>query len=912
MRIAVVLGCAQRYNIIRLSSLVLKLVILHVCERGNIMDKKAKKTDEIFNNIETDSKELNKALVELGLKGIISRNNNELVFNASNPFIKEILDNVPGGIAICEIDDEVNPLYVNESVLHMFGYSKFKNGKSKQHKNISALEDDLKKLIKDINNALIKNNPIESILRVKNEDDSLSYMLVKGAKIGNKNGNPVIISIIVDITKEINIENDLKYRINYDSLTDMYNKDEFYKKTQDMLLNNIDKEYDIISLNIDRFKLINDLFGMEEGDKLLKYISDMLKKEVDFTYETCGRLYADNFAICKLREEGYEENLVESLKKYLSLYPLDLNISMCFGIYRVDSRDISVVSMCDRANMALKNIKGSYKKIYAYYEETHRNALLEEQEIINDMNNALKNEEFEVYFQPKYVLSNIKLTGAEALVRWRHPKKGMISPTKFIPVFEKSGFIITMDEYVWEFTCKKIREWLDLGLSVVPISVNVSRVDIYNPKLCENLKGLLDKYNIPINLLELEITETAYTENPAQLIEAVSKLKKLGFTVEMDDFGTGYSSLNMLNQVPVDVLKLDLRFLKSTKFYGRSANILNSVVSMAKWLNLPVVAEGIETKEQVAFLKSIGCNKGQGFYFAKPMPYNQFEELLYNSDNSDNFEDNDLSESFVDIEEFWNPNSQVNVLFNSFVGGLGIFELKGRSFDILRVNDRFYEIMNLDRDTIYNISPRLKEYIVKEDKYLFFKKLEQAKSEKGETIIETRLINPKTNELMYILFRMRVILNNPERTLFLGSVDNFTNQKIAQNKLKSNDERYEHVMELTEDIIFEYDMITMKIICSSNLKKKFGKIPVRASWMQSVIDSGIIQDKDIEEFSSLFRKIKYENVPSITAKYQVKNSKNQYIWCIISAKGVYDKKNKLIKIVGIISDVEAMRSRLGE
>ncbi len=871
------------------------------------MDKKA---NCVFNNIETDKEVLSKALIELGLGEVINKNDNELVFNTSNQYLKEILDSIPGGIAIYEIDDKVKPLYVNKEILRIFGYTRFENGKSKQVVNIATIEEDLVKVKCMIDEAIKNNSIIESTFRLKNPDDSISHLLIKGVQIGSKNGHPIIISIIIDVTKEVKIENDLKYRIAYDSVTDIFNKDEFYIRTKDMLLKNPEKEYDIISLDVDRFKLINDLFGMDEGDSLLRYIANVLKKELDNTYETCGRLYADNFAICKLREIGYEERLVETLMKYLSLYPLDLNISICLGIYRVDNTDISVVNMCDRANMALKNIKGNFKKRYALYEEIHRNVLLEEQEIINDMNNALKNGQFDVYFQPKYFLSNAKLTGAEALVRWMHPKKGMIPPNKFISVFEKSGFITTMDEYVWEFTCKKIREWLDLGLPVVPISVNVSRVDIYNPKLCENLKELLDKYNIPINLLELEITETAYTENPSQLIDAVHKLKKIGFTVEMDDFGTGYSSLNMLNQVPVDVLKLDLRFLKPTKVYGRGANILNSVVSMAKWLNLPVVAEGIETKEQVAFLKSIGCNKGQGFYFAKPMPHKQFEELLYDTDKCDNFNDNDLSKFFINLDELWNPNSQINVLFDSFVGGLGVFELKGKNFHILRFNDRFNEIMDLDRDTIYNISPRLLDYIVKADKTMFLKKLDQVKKENGEVIIETRFTNPDTNELMYIVFRMRVILNNSERTLFLGSVDNFTEQRLAQNKLKSSEERYESIMELTDDIVFEYDLENMKIIHSKNFKKKFGKISVKNSWLQSVIDSGIIQSQDIDKFSNMFRRIKYGNETTVNGKFYVKNIKNEYNWCVISAKGIYDKKNNLTKIVGIISDIDAMKNRL--
>ncbi len=686
--------------------------------------------------------------------------------------------------------------------------------------------------------------------------------------------------------------------------------EEFYGKTQDILSENFDTEYDIISLNIDRFKVINDLYGTDEGDKLLIYICYILKSLTDSEYESFSRLYADNFAICKIREDGYEERFAKSLKHHLSMYPLDINISMCFGIYRVENRDLSVSSMFDRANMALKSVKGSYNRIYSYYEETHRNSLLEEQEIINDMHNALKNGEFKVYYQPKYILSDTKLAGAEALVRWIHPKKGMIQPQKFIPIFEKTGFITDMDEYVWEFTCKSLRKWIDAGLPIVPISVNVSRIDIYNPNLCRNLKALIDKYNIPIKLLELEITETSYMENPTQLIETVIKLKKLGFTVEMDDFGTGYSSLNMLNQVPVDVLKLDLRFMKSVNSEGRSANILNSIVSMAKWLDLPVVAEGVETKEQVEFLKSIGCNKGQGYYFAKPMPCKDFEELLSTNDNHSKADGYKMPETFVDLHEFWDPNSQVNILFNSFIGGLGIFELKGNNFDILRVNDRFYEVIDIDIDTLYKMVPRLREYINQDDRLVFYERLDQAKKDNGEATLEFRITNILTNKLMYLFLRMRVILNSPERTLFLGSVDNITEEKIAQEALRHNEERYQHVLEMTGDIIFEYDLQTRKMVNFSSFVKEFGATPFTSSLIQSLIDFKIIQNKDVEEFTDTFMKIVNDPQCVVKSKFQLRNINNQYNWYAISARGIYDEGNNLTKVIGVVSNIEDIKNRL--
>ncbi|MEG1799761.1 MAG: EAL domain-containing protein, partial [Synergistaceae bacterium] len=210
-------------------------------------------------------------------------------------------------------------------------------------------------------------------------------------------------------------------------------------------------------------------------------------------------------------------------------------------------------------------------------------------------------------FQPKYNLKTEQLAGAEALVRWMHPKRGIMAPAQFIPLFEKNGFITDLDLYIWEECCKKMRDWIDAGHLPIAVSVNVSRTDVYNPNLPELLVSLIRKYKLSPRNLHLEITETAYTENPEQLIEVVSRLKSLGFVIEMDDFGTGYSSLNMLSELPIDVLKLDIKFIQSEEKKGHSKSILSFIISLAKWLNLSVIAEGVETKAQVELLQSLNC-----------------------------------------------------------------------------------------------------------------------------------------------------------------------------------------------------------------------------------------------------------------------------------------------------------------
>ncbi len=276
--------------------------------------------------------------------------------------------------------------------------------------------------------------------------------------------------------------------------------------------------------------------------------------------------------------------------------------------------------------LAARSIKGQYGKYFAIYDDTLRNQLLREQAITDSMESALSQNQFLVYLQPKYRIKDEVLVGAEALVRWNHPVWGFLSPAEFIPLFEKNGFITRLDRFVWEKACAVLHDWDERGY--YPMSVNVSRADIYNEDLADTLVKIIEKYDLDPSRLHLEITESAYTENPKQIIDTVTTLRELGFVIEMDDFGSGYSSLNMLNDMPIDILKLDMKFIRSEMAKPKSQGILQFIINLASWMNLSVVAEGVETKAQLLRLTEIGCDYVQGYYFAKPMPCQEFEGLL--------------------------------------------------------------------------------------------------------------------------------------------------------------------------------------------------------------------------------------------------------------------------------------------
>lgn len=252
---------------------------------------------------------------------------------------------------------------------------------------------------------------------------------------------------------------------------------------------------------------------------------------------------------------------------------------------------------------------------------------VDEKFMTDSMKEALEKHQFQVYYQPKYDMKTEKVAGAEALVRWMHPEKGMISPRQFIPIFEKNGFITELDSYVWETVCQDMNKWKQQGYPAAAVSVNLSRKDLCNPRLLIILSDLLEKYKIPANYLHLEITENAYTDDYEKMIETVCELRKLGFMIEMDDFGSGSASLNMLAELPIDVLKLDMDFIQTETARASGKGILGFVISLAKWLNLSVVAEGVETPEQLTILQSMGCNFVQGYYYEKPMPEKEFAKF---------------------------------------------------------------------------------------------------------------------------------------------------------------------------------------------------------------------------------------------------------------------------------------------
>lgn len=412
-----------------------------------------------------------------------------------------------------------------------------------------------------------------------------------------------------------------------DSLTDLYNREAFYRRAARLMQEHMDEPYAIVYLDVSCFKVVNDLFRIETGNIVLKTAAYYFKAVVS-GHGVVGRLEADHFAICLPASQLNMDQFIAGLDSAVQSLGISHNIIFYAGVYPVEDQFLPVDQMCDRARMALERVRGSYIKRYSYYDKSMREQMLEEQMLVRDMEFGLQDGQFRIFLQPVYNLHTHHIVSAEALVRWQHPTSGLISPGKFIPLFERNGFIVRLDRFVWEAACRYLRRQLDMFGQVVPVSANVSRLNFYNEGLLEYMLSLIAKYELQPWMLKLEVTETAYTENPQQLSSAIKAFQAKGFKILMDDFGSGYSSLNMLKNLPVDVLKIDMGFVSDIENEGRARIIMEQVVHMAQLLGMEIVIEGVETKPQIDFLEKIGCEQIQGYYFAKPMAEADFTQLL--------------------------------------------------------------------------------------------------------------------------------------------------------------------------------------------------------------------------------------------------------------------------------------------
>lgn len=422
-----------------------------------------------------------------------------------------------------------------------------------------------------------------------------------------------------------------------DEVTGGHNLKRFYALAGKMLSVHPNTQYALVYTNILNFKVLNDQIGRENGDALLKLFNELVSKSL--TEEECiGRISADNFCIL-LKYDG-EERMLDRFgdwyrlsEKVMSERNLIWSMPYTeFGVYVIDNKSLTFHQMIDRGKLALRESTRTIENRirYGFYDEQARRQLFREKQLEDMMNYALEQGEFKVYLQPKYRLSDGKIGGAEALVRWHSQLEGMIYPDEFISLFEKNGFIVDLDIWVFKEVCKTIRSWKDRGLPVIKVSVNCSRVHFKDPDFMAPYMKIADEYGIEEGEIEIELTENMWLKSEDMLVKVIEKIRVAGFGCSMDDFGSGYSSLNMLQSIPVDTLKIDkIFFLGNCNELDRTEAVVGSIIKMSKALDMVTVAEGVEHIEQVEMLKRTGCDYIQGYVFAKPMPIDEFEKLAF-------------------------------------------------------------------------------------------------------------------------------------------------------------------------------------------------------------------------------------------------------------------------------------------
>ncbi|MCR5677447.1 MAG: EAL domain-containing protein [Agathobacter sp.] len=408
-----------------------------------------------------------------------------------------------------------------------------------------------------------------------------------------------------------------------DELTGLFTKQAFLRYATEMVEQNPDTDFAILGFNIENFKATNSQYGERMCDEFLAYIGAKVRRVIKTGIS--GRFSGDQFVVLFDNDEKNTIDRIEQISRVVFQHaPIPHQVAK-IGVYAPIDRNIEMARCCDRAFLAIREVKGVYHKNVAFYEEKMREQMINEQRIQDSMEKALAEEQFMVYYQPKHESISGEIAGAEALIRWNHPEFGFMQPNKFVPLFERNGFITELDSFVLKRVCEDIQRWQEKGIPVVPISVNVSRRDYLEEGWIDRQIEMIDKYGINHSLIHMEVTESLYAENTGVIIEQIHKLQKNDFLIEMDDFGAGYSSLGMLATFPLDVIKLDISFVRSIEI---NKVVIENIIKLAHKMGFKTVAEGAETEAQFHILRNLGCDFIQGYYFAKPLSCDKYEKYV--------------------------------------------------------------------------------------------------------------------------------------------------------------------------------------------------------------------------------------------------------------------------------------------
>ncbi len=615
--------------------------------------------------------------------------------------------------------------------------------------------------------------------------------------------DPIVMCYVQDIDswkrKEVEEQKRLQEkREETDSMTGLFRYGPFFEKAEQLLEKRPDAEYMMVAIDIEHFKLFNEWYGEEEGDRFLIKIGKHLKS-VELLYDSiAGYMGGDDFVIILPEDISILKGLEKEINNYVRQYGGNAGFLPAFGIYRIEDSSLSVSMMYDRAAIALNSVKGNYTKRIGWYDPGMKQKMEKDQLLLSEIQRALEKREFIFYLQPQCNMLTGKIIGLESLVRWHHPHRGIISPREFIPLLEQSGFITNLDIYIWEMVCRLLNTWIKAGKKLIPISVNMSRMDIYAINVAKKFKELVSKYGIDPKYLEIEITESAYAEDDDKIRSVLEDLRRAGFPVFMDDFGSGYSSLNMLKDVNVDVIKIDTKFLDMNEnSQSRGMGILETIVRMARVMQMKIIAEGVERKEQVDFLRNIGCIYGQGYYYYKPIPVEEAELLLMQEGNVDYGGIQARQPGQLKLEDLFNENITSEAMLNNMLGAIALYEVYEDQCEVLRVNQEYYRITGDNPAEMEERRWFLLNRVYKDDMDWVLNIFENAYSNPlrgGEGIF--RQYRPG-GELVWVHLRAFFLREQDDRRLYYGSVRDATEQMEQRQKLEDSQKILGDVLRLS-------------------------------------------------------------------------------------------------------------------
>lgn len=620
----------------------------------------------------------------------------------------------------------------------------------------------------------------------------------------------------------------------HDELTGLLKPNLYFRRIDDILESAPDTEFSLLCFSIKNLKLLNIRQSSQYTDKLLCHIALFLQKSGrDMELFLASRIYADTFSVFLPSSE--ECSMTEQIFLAFTEFP-QTPAAPSIGVSRVTGPNLDAQQLHKQSMMAASSIYGNADRRVAVYGDALCNDFILEQTILAKFDSALERREFKLYFQPKYNMSTGKIVGSEALVRWT-PPSGAISPGKFVPVLEQYNLIQSLDYYMWDSVCRWLHDQLASGRSPLPVSVNVSRASVCNMDVAAIFSTLIEKYSLTPSLVEIEITESAYAEHPDIIKKTVDNLHLAGFIVLMDDFGSGYSSLSLLADTNIDILKLDMKFLSCDT--PKSNYILSTVIRMSYWLNLRIIAEGVENQLQAETLQRMGCSYAQGFLYSRPIPDTEFEALLMTrdvADFTDNGEQREQLKSLVSSYELFSHNMMNEQMTEKLMGAVTIFSLENHMLRILNVNEAFCQLFGTDsipcqgEELLRVLRPKDANYVLS-----ICARTAKLYSTQGEVFFLQREGKPA-----YIKVHLYCLTQKVNGGIFYARMSDSTEQFTTLNKLYLNEQRYQIAIQTGDIISFELDTTSRKAHGSPQFLKYFGLASASLTMPEGLFERGLV------------------------------------------------------------------------